>query len=386
MTRRVAAALASPRLATARFVLLSFLLWRGALFAVDLVAVYAIGEPRPNLYAEYRAFPESRFWDSFVRWDSGWYGRIAVGGYHHENQRQSDLAFFPAYPYLSRWLSAPSGGFWAAGLVISNCALAGALFFVHGVTRRYLDEEGARRAVHYVLVFPSSFFFSAYYAEGLFLLAVAGAFYYYERDRLLLAGLFGCLAALTRSAGVLLFPALLFGALHRVGWRWRGLAPRLVALLFIPAGLAVFMAVLAVQVGNPMAWVDAQAGWGREAAFPLVTMFRDARSLEWSAMDNFFLMFRAVDLAATLGLFVAVAASLGRLDSAHAMFALLSVTMPLTSGSSVSMLRYASTVVPIYPLLAMAGRKPAWDRWLVTVMALLLGLDTALFANWYWAG
>jgi hypothetical protein len=381
----VAAPVKGP-LATARFVLLSFLLLRGALFAIDLVAIRAIGEHSPNAYADYRAFPNNPFLDSFARWDSGWFNRIALRGYYLEGS-QSDVAFFPAYPYLSRWLGAMVGGHWVAGLLISNLSLIGALFFVHGIARRYLDEEGARRAVHYVLVFPSSFFFSAYYSEGLFLFAVAGAFYFYERDRLLPAGLLGCLAALTRSAGVLLFPALLFGALHRAGWRWRVIAPRLAPLLLIPAGLAAFMAILAVQVGDPMAWVGAQAGWGRQGAFPLLTIFRDAHALDWSigAMDNFRLS-QVLDLVATLGLFMAVAGSLRRLDSAHAMFALLSVALPLTSGSTLSMQRFAACVVPVYPLLAMAARKPAWDRALVAAMALLLGVETALFANWYWAG
>jgi hypothetical protein len=378
--------LGSPRLATARFVVTSFLLWRGALFAVDLLAVHAIPERHPNPNKDYWAFPQSKFWDSFARWDSGWYNRIALRGYYFEG-RQSNVAFFPAYPYLSRWLGKVVGGHWVAGLILSNLALLGALFFVHGISRRYLDEDGARRAVVYVLVFPSSIFLSAFYAEGLFLFAAAGAFYFYERDRLLLAGIFGCLAALTRFAGVLLFPALLLGALHRTGWSWRPLTPRLLFLLLIPAGLGIFMLILAVQVGDPMAWAKAQAGWGRETAFPLLTIFRDARSLDWSfAAMNSDLVGRVLDLVATLGLFAAVAASLRRLDLAHATFAFLSVAMPLFSGRTLSMLRFASGVVPIYLLLAMAGRRPAWDRLITAAMALILALETVLFARWYWAG
>lgn len=386
---RPTAAAGAPQVSTARFILLSFLLLRGALFAIDFVAVRAIDEPDPNRYADFRAFPDSPFLDSFARWDSGWFNRIALRGYYREGP-QSDIAFFPAYPYLSRWLGTVVGGHWIAGLLISNLSLVGALFFVHGITRRYLDEDGARRAVHYVLVFPSSFFFSAYYSEGLFLFAVAGAFYFYERDRLLPAGLLGCLAALTRAAGVLLFPALLLGAFHRAGWRWREVGLRLALLLFIPAGLAIFMVILAVQVGDPMAWVTAQAGWGRQATFPLVTIFKDAHALDLSggadSVGANMRVAQAVDLAATLGLAMVVAASVRRLDSAHTMFALLSVAIPLTSGSTLSMMRFAACVVPIYPLLAMAGRTPAWERVLFAVMAMLLALQTALFATWHWAG
>jgi Gpi18-like mannosyltransferase len=377
----------SPRFATARFIVAAFLLWRGALFAVDFAVVHTLPERQPNSNKDYSAFPRSPFWDSFARWDSGWYDRIARRGYYREGG-QSNVAFFPAYPYLSRWLGQVVGGHWVAGLLISNLGLLLGLFFLHGIARRYLDEDGARRAVLFALVFPGSWFFSTFYTEGLFFFSVAGTFYFYERDRLLPTGLFGFLAALTRSTGLLLFPALLLGALHRRGWRLRDLTPRLLHLLWIPAGLGVFMWILAHQVGDPWAWVSAQAGWGRGLSFPLTTLFEEAMRVDWSFRWSTFStpLFLVLDLATTLGLFAVVAASLRRLDSAHTVFALLCILVPLASGKVLSMLRFASCVLPLFLVLAVAARRPLVDRFVTYAFALFLALEAVLFSRWYWAG
>ena len=376
----------SPRYATVRFLLLAFFLWRGALFAVNFASLYAAPQRNYLPAKDYTAFPKSRFLDSFVMWDSGWYQKIAERGYYLEGA-QSDVAFFPAYPYLARWLGKIVGSHWTAGLLISNFALLGALFYIYGIARRYLDEDRARQAAVFVLVFPTSFFFSTYYAESLALLATAAALYHYEHDQLLAAGAFGGLAALTRSAGVLLFPALLAGALHRRGWSLRRLTPRMFYLLLIPAAFAAFMWILAVQVGDPLAFAKAQGGWHRAAAFPLFTIFKDAKSIDWGfPVTDYRQVFLVIDLLATLGIFWAAAASLRRLDLAHSVYAVLAVVFPLASGRVLSMLRFASCVVPIFVLLAMAAKRPWVDRFMNYAMGLVSALTAFFFSHWHWAG
>jgi hypothetical protein len=363
-----------------------FVACRAALFAVVYTSRYVIPERSPNWNKDYVAFPGSKLWDSFARWDSGWYNRIARDGYYLEGS-QSDVAFFPAYPYLSRWLGAVFGSHWAAGLVLSNVALLFGLFFLYGTARRYLDRQGAERAVLFALVFPSSIFFSCFYTEGLFFFAVAGAFYFYERDRLLPAALFGALAVLTRSTGVLLFPAFTLGALHRERYRLRPLGLRPLFLLLIPAALLVFMLMLKEQVGDPFAFVKAQAGWGRGSASPITAIYEEAkRILPMNERPNAESLFLVIDMGATLGLFAVAAFALTRLDAAHAVFALLSVVVPLASGRVLSMERFAACVVPMYLVVAMVTARPSRERAVTAAFALSLALHAVFFANWYWAG
>ena len=49
-------------------------------------------------------------WDTFARYDSGWYFGIARHGYEFVEGGRSNLAFFPVYPLLMRYLGLALGG------------------------------------------------------------------------------------------------------------------------------------------------------------------------------------------------------------------------------------------------------------------------------------
>jgi hypothetical protein len=362
-----------------RVVGVSWLSGRGVLLAVVLLARLVLPERTPNENRDFVAFPHHPLWDSFCRWDSGWYDRIARLGYLRTPGQQSDVVFFPAFPFLSRWLAPVLGGHWAAGLVVGNLAFLAALFFVHALAEARLGGDGARRAVGLVLVYPASLFYSAYYTEGLFLFAVAGSFYFYERDRLLPASLLGGLAALTRGVGVVLLPARLVGTLARDGWR-RGGSPRLLSLALIPLGLGAFMALLYESVGDPWAFMRGEADFGCSPTLPWSTVYLGIRDLRVGSVMEW------LDLAATLGLLVAAGVALRTKDLANAIFTLGVVLLPLCAGRVRSMERYSACAPLGFLLLARATRHPWLARTLFPAFAALLVLQTVLFASWYWAG
>src|SRR5687768_14578362 len=69
------------------------------------------------------------FWDTFARYDSGWYHGIASQGYIFGAGGRNNLAFFPLYPLLMRGGGRLLGGrqeeFYFAGIVVSWLAFAG---------------------------------------------------------------------------------------------------------------------------------------------------------------------------------------------------------------------------------------------------------------------
>lgn len=356
----------------------SALLWRGALFAVIFATRVVI--PERAFRKDVVAFPESRFWDSFARWDSIWYWKVATKGYYLE-QGQSDIAFFPGFPFLTRALAHLTGDVWSAGLIIVNLSLLGSLFFLYGIARHYFDDADARRAPLWVLMFPASIFLSSFYTEAPFLLAVSAAFYFYERDQLLLAGVCGCLAALTRLTGILLLPAFLFGLLHRNHYRFRDVFPKGLALLLIPVGLLGVMYINHEVAGDPLAFVKAQAAWNRHAMFPLVTMVEDVQRFATNQGVQF-----TFDYVAVMVLFAVVAASLHKLDLAHSIFALGSVLVPLCSGRVTAIERYATSVVAVYLMLTYATRNPQVERFVIYLSSIFLALHAVFFSSWYFAG
>lgn len=361
------------------FVIAAFLLGRGGLLAIVLAARAWVPERVPNDNRDFVAFPTHPLWDSFCRWDSGWYDRVARRGYFLQ-EGQSDVAFFPAFPYLSRWLSYGLGSHFAAGLVISNVSLLVGLCFLHELAEGYVGAEGARRAVWLVLVYPATIFYSAYYTEGLFLFATAASFVFYERGRLLPASLFGSLAALTRLTGIFLFPALLVGALCHHGWRVRRVPPCALWLLLIPGAFGVFALVMAHDVGDPWAFLRAWPHWGRSVTEPVATILLAVKSLGSADFID------VLDLGAALGLLAVVLVALRKLDLAYAVFALLSVAPPLCSGSLRSVERYSASVLPVFLVLALVTRRRGVARVVFAMSALLMVVQTALFVSWRWAG
>jgi hypothetical protein len=366
------------RLAAIRFVAFAWLVGRGALLLVVALSRRFVPERTPNENLDFVAFPAHPLWDSFCRWDSGYYDRIARLGYFRHPGAPSEAVFFPAFPYLTRALAPLFGGHFPAGLVINNLALLGALFFLYAVAESRLGESAARRAVILVLVHPATIFFSAYYTEGLFLFAVAGSFYFFERERLLPAALLGALAAATRGVGVVLLPALLIGSFARERMA-RPPIPRFAWLALIPLGLVAFMVLLYVKVGDPLAFVHREADFGCAPTLPWVTLVRAVRDLRVGALMEW------LDLGATLALLLVSVAAAHTLGLAHGVFAVASVLLPLAAGRVRSMERYSASVPAMFLVLAATtGRRPI--RWVVfAALGLLMVFQTALFANWYWA-
>ena len=90
------------------------------------------------------------FWDPFARYDSGWYFGIASRGYEWAAGGRSNIAFFPAYPWvmgvLGRIIGGTQSDFYFAGIVVSwVCSIASA-GFVYGVARLDLPSTRAWHA------------------------------------------------------------------------------------------------------------------------------------------------------------------------------------------------------------------------------------------------
>src|SRR5262245_26150004 len=128
-------------------------------------------------FSVYRA-PHA-FWDTFARYDAGWYNQIATAGYAYAAGGRNNLAFFPLYPLLMRWAGWLLGGeqqdFDCAGIIVSWAAFALAMAVVYRLARLDLTHDESLRAVAYTAVLPSAYFFGVVYSESLFFLGLVGA-------------------------------------------------------------------------------------------------------------------------------------------------------------------------------------------------------------------
>ncbi|MCS6913957.1 MAG: mannosyltransferase family protein [Myxococcales bacterium] len=368
-----------------RHVLLLFLLWRGGLFCLALVGLN-LTQPFPP--QDPPVLPKHYFLDAWLHWDALHYLDIAARGYRldpSEPKYGSPVVFFPLYPWLVRCLGALVG-LPAAALLVANLSSLGALWYLRRIALRYLDEQQAELALVLLLVFPTSFFLSAGYSEGLYLLTSTACTDAFLSRRYLRCGMWGFLAALTRSAGVL--HVVLFGGavLLRLVRRQERFSPAMMGLLLIPAGLGVYMLLLHVQVGDALAFARYQARWQRHTAFPLSTLAVALAKTDWSFPRDAANMQRLLDFLFAIGCLGIGVAMLRRFPPVLGLLPILGVLLPLSTGRLLSMSRFVLVQFPIFLYLAqqISGR-PA-ERPVIFVFAFLLCMYMLNFLNWGWAG
>jgi Gpi18-like mannosyltransferase len=258
------------------YILKIFIIWRGTLLLMHLIG---LSFSQMNEFSFPQApfwnwFPDNHYLDSFFRFDSAWYNEIIQGGYSYNPEKQSNVAFFPLYPILVKAIaSLTSLSVPIAGLLLSNLCLIFALIFVYKISNIYLNKRGSEKVLILMLVFPTSFFYSCFYTESLYLLTTSACFYFFLNKKYFWSGFFGFFASLTRVTGVIIFLAFAIELL----WKYlnkKELPKReSLFLLLIPCGLIAYMVFLAWKFNEPLAFVKIQDMWGRnERVFPLITL------------------------------------------------------------------------------------------------------------------
>lgn len=358
------------------------------MFLFDFFSMSFTSERTNNSNKDYQAYPDKRryFLDGWFRWDSGWYKRIAERGYYIEGH-QSNVAFFPLFPYLSRYLGYIVGSHFLAGFLISNFSTLIAIFFMYLIALSMMDEERSRRSIILILIFPASFFLSAYYSEGLFLMTITGSTYFFFRKNYLASGIFGMMAMLTRSTGIILFITFSLSLLYEILKRRQRFNPKMLSLLLIPAGLLIFMVMLRSQVGDPLAFSKFQSGWGRHFVFPLFTPFIELYRVDWSFSRNDVNMQRLFEASTSIiFLCIALMMIIKRYNPVLWMLVLFGTLMPLSTGKVMSMMRFCTVLFPAFYYISDICEDRRIERFIFFSWGFFLAIFNLRFLNWYWAG
>jgi hypothetical protein len=340
-----------------------FLVARIGLSLFSVLAVQLI-EPLDPVHVPGRAGPPAtRGWhnaiDATERQDAVWYLRLADEGW---SSNDASAAFFPLYPLTVRAVAwVVPGDDLLAALLVSNVAFLGALLALFALTAEAFGDRVARRAIVVAAIFPTAFFFLAPYTESLFLLLSILAFREARHDRWGRVAVFGALASLTRSVGILLIPALLVDAI--------GLGP------------LSWFAWWGVAHGNWLAPLDAQADWGRELQLPWVSLGH-AVEVAWTYQSYWLLDLLLVSLAVG-----GLAFALPALRPSEAVYGALSLLLPLVDPFAdrplLSVPRFAVVAFPALWGLSGAGRGRKLPEPLVTsVLAAGWAISALLFVNW----
>lgn len=211
------------------------------------------------------AFPLSTLWNAWHRWDVGHFISIAQHGYDSPMR----TAFFPLYPLFIRYTAWFTHNYVTAGLIVSSLAQLVVFVTLYRLVEEDIDADHAHRAVLYLAIFPTAFFLLAGYNEALFLCFSLLCFYNLRHGNWWYAGLYGGLASLTRSAGLLLLLPFCYEYLVQQQFRLKNILRwPIVSATLIPLGTALFAAYCYLRFHDPLAFSHAQADWNRSMHGP----------------------------------------------------------------------------------------------------------------------
>jgi Gpi18-like mannosyltransferase len=337
----------------------------------------------------------------FVHWDVPHYLDIAQNGYRiipNSEYPTLHTAFFPLWPLLIRSVATLFGQYdqatlLVAALLINQVVVLLALCLLMRLALCEQPEAAfAKRTVLYTALAPLGIFFFIPYTEALFLAISVGAFLAMRRRAWLVAGIVVALANATRITGLLLIPVLLCEIV--LAWRERRFEGHELlraggGLLLAPLGLLSFMALLWWSVGDPLAFVQAQAYWNRERVFPLVTLWRGLVFLFMpAAMPQPVYLHNAIQISMIL-LFAGISlASLRRWRLSYSVYAMLifilALISPLKGYSALqSAGRYVLVLFPVFFTLAAWGSNPRMHRMFLLVGIVLALIFGALYLSGY---
>ncbi len=371
-------------------ILLFFVFSRIVLAAIGTLSLFYFPSAR-NVFQitdlQYHT-PQPVFLEMWARWDSEWYLLIADHGYdsypyfrdfgHGKYLVQNTAHFFPGYPLTIRLISRVLQNSVLAGVLISNISAFFFLYFLYKIGSKWFDQESAFRGSLTCLLFPTSFFLSAVYAESFFLAALLGCFYFLGEKRLLPSVGTCLLAVLTRPQAMLIAPVLLWLAVRSIPERKLTACFGMTAAIALP--LAAHLWFLQHTFGSTHWLSISQEYWRGEFRYPLYALVRFAQNnIAIHGQHNSLIDFSF----ACLNLLV-LALSFRKIPGPYYLYSMIIVLFPLSS----SLFSFSRLCLVNFPLFLYLGhRLTGRFAFLFQIAsAMLLAFFMAAFANWYWVG
>lgn len=355
------------------------------------------------------------------QWDGSWYRLVAETGYEPLGAFPAKAAFWPLYPWMMEFGSNLTGiSPESIGYIISNLSFFFGLVVLYQLVSLDFDLHIARRTMWAIALFPTAFFFTAVYTESLFLLLTVACLLAARRGNWWLAGAIGLLAALTRSAGVMLLAPMGILFLQQYGSDIRRWFPSIVPAALPALGPVLYGWHLTNSGMQFFDWIEVQWQWNRFRAMPWKTFecatvgcvadvpnqgLREANGVNWSWVSQLvdsptwsnitsfefrdaFATGDWLELVVTIGAFALVLLGIGRIPLYYFALVLPPLIVPLFSPSSVhplmSMPRFVLPMFPLFVVIALLVRNRRAVVVLAAASGMLMAILSMQFATWYW--
>lgn len=365
------------------FIISLFVIWGLYLWMISLFAAYNLPlSSKDFLGGGLDQYIENPLLYGLANFDGEHYISIAQHGYQPLTH-----AFFPLYPLSIKFASFLSKDFTTlvvAGVFISYTSFFIGLFMLFKLLQIDFSQRISLWVLTLLILFPMSFYFSAVYTESLFFCLTISSCYFYRKEKYILSGILGGLAAATRVVGIFLFPAFIIEML---------LVKKKVSLWLcaIPFGFIAYLVYLYLIIGNPLAFYNELSIFGiqRQGSFVMLpqVFFRYLKIITTIGMENYLFWVTLFELViASGGLILILKGFKNKIRISYLIYTLLSFILPTFTGSFSSLPRYILTLFPLFILLGInTVNKSIIIKLLILIsFATILFMEKALFMRGYW--
>ena len=329
--------------------------------------------------------PFSLLLNMFAQWDSSNYTFIAQHGYVNQGNAANFIVFFPLYPVLIRLITFNFSYANLSGLVVSNVASIVAVIYLFKLAKLDYSDSVAKKAVLFLCVFPTAYFMSAVYTEGLFLALVIASLYYARNANWQAAGFLGFLASLTRIAGLILLPALIVEYFHQKNWKFKASEFKLVWLALPALGFLIYLGINYLVTGSFFTFLTVERVHWFQTLDPLLGF---NRALGWHIGHTFpdsFTIGYAQIIFAGFGYSMIGLAYMLKIRPSYQVYMLLTWMLAVSTGFWISVPRYVLSMFPMFLVLPLISTKKPVLVAIVAASCAGLFFFTWLFASAAWA-
>jgi hypothetical protein len=324
--------------------------------------------------------------NQFNKWDAPHYVSLAQDWYVNVGDPANFIVFFPLYPLLTRLFTFSSDTVNLSAILVANACSVVALIYLYKLTKLDFGEGAAQKAVLFLSVFPTAYFLSAPYTEGLFFATVIASLYYGRLGKWLPAGVLGGLAALTRLGGLLMLPVLAVEFLHQNRRNLRRVFSFDFALIFLVlAGFLIYLDINLEVTGNMFTFMtvervhwyntlDPWSGFMGVIGWALNSSYPESVTIGWAplAFGVFGLVMIAVGLAR-------------RFRPSYLAYMVVTWMLALSTSFWLSVPRYIMGMFPMFMLIAILTKGKAATAIVTIAFGVFLVYFTTLFASGQWA-
>lgn len=329
--------------------------------------------------------PLSIIMRQFSHWDSPHYIDIAKNGYVNEGDQVFFIVFFPLYPVLIRLITFNFEYINLSALIVSNVSSIFAAVYLFKLAQLEFGDDVAKKAVLYLSIFPTAYFLSAIYTEGLFFALVIASVYYARVGKWALAGFLSLFAALTRIAGLLLLPTLIIEYLHQKKWKLKDIRINIFWPLLALAGFLIYLSINNQVTGSYFTFMEIERTHWYQSIDPAQGFINACNWAIGASFPESITLGGAQLIFAVFGLLIVAAGLLRRFRPSYNVYMLLTWMLSVSTGWWISIPRYMMAMFPMFILLGLLAHKRIIHYTIVAIFTAALCFFTVLFAMGLWA-